>query len=344
MVGKTPHWTNEFAVPVADSAIGRKGTGGDIVRDYYTRCEEQSPRNDPWMDRVIDGLSTGEGVMEALVDKEELTDKRLMVFEGEFGRILTAMSRPDNILSHILRNAWDSGTLNKKTRKDPIHIKGAHLSVVGHITKDELMQRLSDTDKANGVGNRFLWVAVRRWKLIPRPPTSFDDGDLVRRMVEAQTFAHTVGLMRRSGEYNRLWDAEYKNLSCERHGLSGALCNRAEAHVLRLSMIYALLDCSTIIKEVHLRAALEVWRYCEDSVKYIFGNALGDYAADTIYRAMCEKVSMTRTEIWDLFSRNPKVKDFDRPLDLLERTGRIRRVIHKTGKPGRPEEKWEVLT
>jgi hypothetical protein len=34
---------------------------------------------------------------------------------------------------------------------------------------------------------------------------------------------------------------------------------RAEAQVLRLSMIYALLDNTATIAEVHLRAALALW-------------------------------------------------------------------------------------
>jgi hypothetical protein len=38
---------------------------------------------------------------------------------------------------------------------------------------------------------------------------------------------------------------------------------RAPAQVLRLSMMYALLDMSTTIRKEHLEAALEIWRYCE---------------------------------------------------------------------------------
>ena len=123
-------------------------------------------------------------------------------------------------------------------------------------------------------------------------------------------------------------------------GLSGALCSRAEAHVLRLSMIYALLDKSNIIREKHLRAALEVWRYCEASVTYIFGNALGDFVADAIDRAMHDHGEMTRAEISRLFSHNKSAPEIERALALLEQAGRIRRKSMPKGK-GRPIEIWE---
>src|SRR3712207_8342266 len=47
-------------------------------------------------------------------------------------------------------------------------------------------------------------------------------------------------------------------------GLFGAVTGRAEAHVLRLSCLYAALDMSDTVTVTHLRAALALWRYCED--------------------------------------------------------------------------------
>ena len=46
-------------------------------------------------------------------------------------------------------------------------------------------------------------------------------------------------------------------------GLYGAVTSRAEAQVVRLSLIYALLDCSPVIRQEHLLAALALWEYCE---------------------------------------------------------------------------------
>ena len=39
--------------------------------------------------------------------------------------------------------------------------------------------------------------------------------------------------------------------------------HRAEAHCLRLQMLYALLDGSNVIEKVHVKAAFAIWQYCE---------------------------------------------------------------------------------
>ncbi len=71
---------------------------------------------------------------------------------------------------------------------------------------------------------------------------------------------------------------------------------RAEAQVLRLALIFGLLDCTNQIDVRHLRAALEVWRYCQDSVRYLFGDAVGSNDADAIFALLSshpEGVSQT---------------------------------------------------
>jgi hypothetical protein len=50
----------------------------------------------------------------------------------------------------------------------------------------------------------------------------------------------------------------------------GGCWNRGEAQVLRLSMIYALLDGHATIELSHLKCAVACWEYCEDSAKFIF--------------------------------------------------------------------------
>ena len=79
----------------------------------------------------------------------------------------------------------------------------------------------------------------------------------------------------------------------------GAVTNRAEAQVVRLSTIYALADSSYFVEKPHLRAALEVWRYCFDSARYLFGDHTGDQNADTLLEALRKagKKGLTRSQI-----------------------------------------------
>src|SRR4029079_16226878 len=94
-------------------------------------------------------------------------DKRLMVIEPEFAGLLSVMERPGNTLSPVLRKAWDGNKLETMTRASPLKATGAHVSIVGHITEDELRARLTRTDAANGFANRFLFPLVKRSQELP---------------------------------------------------------------------------------------------------------------------------------------------------------------------------------
>ena len=65
---------------------------------------------------------------------------------------------------------WDTGDLNTlvsgRTRA-PVTATGAHISVIAHITANELRRTLTEVEAANGFGNRFLWLCVRRSQLLP---------------------------------------------------------------------------------------------------------------------------------------------------------------------------------
>jgi hypothetical protein len=72
-------------------------------------------------------------------------------------------------------------------------------------------------------------------------------------------------------------------LSLHGPGVRRAATGRGEAQVLRLSAIYAALDCSQIIQRPHLEAALAVWTYCHVTAIRLFGMSTGDPIADRIY-------------------------------------------------------------
>ena len=166
-----------------------------------------------------------------------------------------------------------------------------------------------------------------------------DFAPLIRRLTDALGFAGTVGAMNRDEEAGELWNDVYGQLSRDRVGLSGAVTSRAEAHTLRLSCLYALLDRSTVVRVPHLSAALEVWRYCEDSCRFIFGDSLGDVTADTIRAALRRNpTGLTRTEISSLFDRHKSADQVTRALELL----RSQDMAEFRSRPtkGRPAERW----
>jgi hypothetical protein len=136
-------------------------------------------------------------------------------------------------------------------------------------------------------------------------------------------------------------ESEYAALTESRPGLWGAITSRSEAHVLRLSMIYAALDRADAIADTHVLAALALWRFCDRSAAYLFGGSVGDRDADAILAALRAKPEgMTRSEIRRAVFQDHRTSDeVARALGLLLRFGLVRQeMITDTG--GRPAERW----
>ena len=110
------------------------------------------------------------------------------------------MARETNILSPLMRQAWDSGNLRTLTKNNPAVATGAHISILGHITKDELKRHLTDTEMGNGFANRFLWVCTRRAQVLPEGGGSPDYQVIVPKLHAALEKAKTVGRVERDDE------------------------------------------------------------------------------------------------------------------------------------------------
>jgi hypothetical protein len=271
-----------------------------------------------------------------------VSDHRLMVVEPELAATFKVAARDTNTLSPVIRQAWDTGTLRTLTRNNPLTAKGAHISIVGHITAEELKRHLTSTEAANGFANRFLWLLVRRSKKLP------DGGNLdpkslaphVHKLAAALAAARKRGAMHRDPEARTRWHDAYDELSEGEPGLAGAILARSEAQVTRLSLVYALADGADIIGRQHLEAALELWDYSARSVRHLFGNTTGDPDADQIDAALRRNGNggLTRSDISALFGRHASSARLDRALGTLTARGAARVTREETG--GRPVERW----
>ena len=354
VIGDGPHFMAEadrhpmrlFAICVGETSKGRKGISWGHIERLFKAVDPE------WANgHVLSGLSSGEGLIWAVRDpiekKEEIIDegihdKRLLVLESEFSSVLRVLRREGNILSAVIRQAWDNGNLRTLTKNSPAKATGAHISILGHITKDELRRYLDSTEAGNGFGNRFLWVCVRRSKVLPEGGGHVDLESLAERLREALAFARTAGQIRRDDTARLVWHEVYGPLSEGKPGMFGSLTARAEAQVMRLACIYALLDISSVVRKEHLLAALSLWDYCEASVRYIFGSATGDYVADRILVALEQAPEgLSLSKIHSLFSRNLKAEQISRVLTSLLSTGAIKRDIKQTD--GRSAEVFSLL-
>jgi hypothetical protein len=143
-------------------------------------------------------------------------------------------------------------------------------------------------------------------------------------------------------EAARHWRKVYPTLSAGHSGLFGAMTARAEAQTVRIALIYAALDEANRIDMPHLSAALEVWRYCEDSVRAIFGDVSGDEIADAIIALLRNSPDgLSETEFNHHFQGHKRSADIKHALTLLQQRGSVRSEKRETD--GRPRIVWFLV-
>ncbi len=121
----------------------------------------------------------------------------------------------------------------------------------------------------------------------------------------------------------RVWELLYDELSEGKDDLLGAITARAEAHVRRLAVLYALLDQRGVVEVEHLRAAMAVWDYCAASAAHIFGGKVGDPRIDKILAAILAAgdTGLSRTEIRSIVGGHVPADEIDAALRHLGLVG-----------------------
>lgn len=349
-----------WPVLVGQSSKSRKGTASRRIETVFTLADEGWTRGE-----CKGTLSSGEGLAFAVRDaqfKEEpvkqggkltgdmqticidsgVEDKRLFLVQSEFGGVLKIMARAGNSLSGVLREAWDGLTLAPMTKANRVRATNPHIGIVAHVTQDELLRNLTDTETVNGFGNRFVWFAVRRSKELPFPgsPSESDLSAVATTLRRVLPVARACGELTLSESARDEWKSLYHDLSVDRPGMAGALLGRAEAQVMRLSGLYAVLDGCSVIDRIHLKAALALWQHGEASTRMIFGDSLGDPVADTMLKAIRVNGERTDSDLSDLFKRHKTAAELERAKGVLIQAGLAHPVTIET--EGRPRIVWRA--
>jgi hypothetical protein len=370
-----------YAVICGPTSVGRKGTALGRVRQVAEGVDPE------WSARIGGGLSSGEGplwhVRDPIINERRkprkgepidgngfvvedpgVPDKRLLVVEAELSQHFDVMVRSGNTLSPTVRRLWDGGVVQSMTKNSPHRATDPHVSIIGHIPRDEVRRKLTMAESASGFANRFLWVAARRRQSLPFGG-NLEPEALLELRAELAGAVHEV---RARGEQRLtfstdategtldagevldgaagLWRAVYDDLNvlAERPGMVGAILARAAPQVIRLAVTYACLDAARLIERHHLQAALAVWAYCHESAGWIFGDATGDPLADQLHAALrgAGDGGLTRTDIREVVHHRHAVERIDTALSVLLFRGLARFVDEPTG--GRTAQRWFTAT
>lgn len=350
LVGHQRHYPVLFGVVVGTSSRARKGTGAAAVRPVLEAADAEFMKER----QIRGGIQSGEALIQAAAssaddaDVNEDADQRLLIVEEEYARLLTVAGRQGSTLSPIMRSAWDSDELSARTKAQTLTASNAHVAVLGQVTIAELTEVLKPVDITNGYANRFLHVLSHRGALLPEPGRLADVQveEFGQRLREAVEFSHRCGEVKRSPEFQGAWERLYRVVESQPSGglVYDSLTGRASPYQLRLAMIYALLDHSPTLEEVHLRAAAALWEYSEASVAYIWGATLGEEGLDRLYAGVkaAGEDGLDRTQVSGLFSKNRSRSELDSLVARLIDLGLAVVSFQPTG--GRPRQVVTAVT
>lgn len=321
-VNHATHYPNLFLCIVGPTGLGRKTTSWYATRNLLENIDYE------WLTECVkNGLSTGEGVIHTVRDPQVTpagktidpgaADKRKLFIETEFTRVLKQQLRQGNTLSDVLKEAWDGNRLSIVTKNNPIHATDAHISVIGHITPEQLRENLSDQDIAGGFGNRFLWCWAETTVTMPLPQKTnlaklaFDITTNIRKIPHNTEITLTP-------QAEDLWNHMFlTSLNKPTPGISGLLLTRTAPQTLRIAMIYAILDGRQYIIPQDLHAALAIVEYSRQTVAYIWQDSTGDPKTDYILRTLKNRPNLTKAQIHSIFQRQYKGHEIEQILDNL---------------------------
>lgn len=323
--------------------------------------------------RKLSGLSSGEGLIEAIKDPGDeeddkaWVDKRLLITESEYANVLTQDQRGGNTLSVVLRDAYDGKTLSNLTVTSRV-ATSPHISIIGHITPGELLGHKSFLSQSvNGGLNRNLIFFARREQTTPTPrqytPEEAESLSqwLAERIYRARDQSSSDNFqvklkdreMVMSDPAKAVITKEYHRRESEQDAMPELLANLVSRHrvfVRRLSAIFALMDGTDTIEAEHVRQAYCWLDYSMDSIRYLLSTARQEAEqeevislADTVYDFLLTHNNgegASGTEISrTLFSGNKKAKDITPALKALIDSTPPRVEQYQPEKKGRGKKK-----
>lgn len=360
-----------FMVHVGRSSRGRKGTAKKLIYRINHAVKALNEYLVPQVHRG--GLSTREGLALMIHDgykdgKNEvpaIQDKRLLVVESEFANILHQSKRDGNTLSAALRDAWDGTSIRPAVKTCRVWASDPHIGIIGDVTPSELRELMHARELTNGFANRFIFFWAEGDKVLPFPQYTPQDvvEELADRVAQVLRFAgadrhRDKDLMRMefspeaASLYARLYEGELRDRSAGEH-ITGLLDRRAPV-LLRLAMLFALTDQTSVIAVTHINAAMAWVRYWVDSVKFIFQSAV-DEAGAAAATDMAQRIvtylaahgQATRTELTkSCFGGHVSKATLDKALDELITASppliEVETVPRPNGQPGSPSKVYKL--
>jgi hypothetical protein len=284
-ISQDKHYPNLFAAVVGETSCG-KGTCWNIIEALLEQVEpECSVRlhrdvaSAPGLiglvrdaSRKIDGKK--------VTDDPGVADKRCLVLFEEMENLFTATARKGSTLEKVWNMAWDGRTLENNARHTE-KSTNPHICCVAHITPESFRYAIDRASGGlgftNGFLNRFITVQAIRERILPMGGNLPDVSDCVQQIRDAMAW---LGLVNGGPPKRIQWhpstSSEWRDFVVGSDGdhpfLDGIrpIAARLKPLVMRIAMLYAVIDRQDQIQLHHLRAAKAMCLQCIDSSRLLF--------------------------------------------------------------------------
>ena len=296
-ISRDKHFCNLFTVIVGKTGCG-KGQCWNIVQSLVEQIDPTCPQrlhrdvaSAPGLIGLVRDASTlvrGKKV----IDDPGVTDKRCFVLFEEMDNLFTAMGRQGSTLEKLWNMAYDGRSLENNAR-DREKATNPHVSCVCQITDESFRDAVGTVSKgrgrSNGFFNRFITVRAVKERSLPRGGVMPDVGDLIQ---ELQTALAPLGACDSASPKTIQWhpsaypelDAFHAALDGEHPFLSGldGLAARLKPNVMRIAMLFAVIDRDEFIRPDHLRAAKAFCLHCIDDSRGFFHPSSSSFAKPSL--------------------------------------------------------------
>ena len=341
---------NLFGLVVGTSGGGKGASLG------WNEWAMQRLDGDFWRDRRVTSMGSGEGLLKVICDPvygldskgEEVlkdkgsADKRVLYVEEEAGSIFLRTAQQP-VMEKFITTAFDSGTLMSVVKETTMKCETPHVSIIGHITPDELVDKVTRSHVTNGFLNRWLVCVIKSNAIDDSltPPDQISGlGDVITRLRDnLKRFTDGPQRFRITGDADKIrretvtWVRENIEPGAMEH-----MSVRFQTLTLKAAMVYAAADGTNVIDADHIRAARAVVAYSQRSIRAFYGGVFFDDRDEfmTLWRDT-GYADVSLTDITNMFSRNMNATKRDGMLKRLIRDGliEINNVPSGKGRPSR---------
>jgi hypothetical protein len=333
-------YTNLWTMIVGQTGRARKSTAINRGCNILTHTAPDA--------QILPSLSTWEGLLTAMTRNDSepnIKNEITMIAMSEFDGFLKK-SRNEAI-AHMLPNLCDIYDMQKPARSvtkgSPICVKNYFVSMICGIQPEVLETAFQTGDIHGGFAGRFCYVYDKSTKEIPIPVWNKDKeyGNIMTELNQIHNCFNTETQILFHDSCIPIWTDfyhDYRNPSIY-HPLLVQINERMQNHVLKIAMIFAILDNKPSIMPTHLNNAIAIAYWLMDNNKRLFGHLgqnkqskLESKIIDLVKNNICNK-----RKIAQHFGGNENARDIQMAIESLLKLGLIaeKAIRNDRGRPSK---------